>query len=73
MCSEIIDDRREGGGSIATLQNLDRDGIGSVPHGLVESRTRVPLNHMMAGVWLASYGLAIVRLDRNNVVGYPEM
>ena len=47
---------------------LDSRGMATVPRGLIESRTRCRIAAPMAGMFLASYGLAIIAIDGCNVV-----
>ncbi|HEX8524206.1 MAG TPA: hypothetical protein VF669_18270 [Tepidisphaeraceae bacterium] len=51
----------------AIVRYLDGGGIGVVPRGLIESRTQFPISCIGTGLVLSSIGIAILRVDGNNV------
>ncbi len=51
----------------AFVRYLDIRGHGVVPRGLIESRTQLPLASIGTGLMLSDLGIAIVRVDGNNV------
>ena len=51
----------------AIVRYLDGGGCGVVPRGLLESRTQCTLSSIGSGLILSSIGIAIVRVDGNNV------
>jgi hypothetical protein len=51
----------------AIVRYLDGGGIGVVPRGLIESRTQCPISCIGTGLMLSSIGIAILRVDGNNV------
>jgi hypothetical protein len=51
----------------AIVRCLDGGGSGVVPRGLIEARTQCPISCIGTGLILSSIGLAILRLDGNNI------
>lgn len=51
----------------AIIRYVDYTGAGVVPRGLIESRTQLPLSNIGTGLFLSYIGIAITRVDGNNL------
>lgn len=51
----------------AIIRYVDYTGVGVVPRGLIESRTQLPLASFGTGLFLSRIGIAIAKIDGNNV------